>query len=1216
MPNWAQLTPAGTVDRGDTTPGSVTLDIVELSLTWSWGAQPATATMTYTAGFSNPDDSINTSAGYVAPVGAYAELFINSGTSEVHRFYGVVMSDQGLDAAQGKDRVLQFHDLREFLSWDTVFCSFNIPDTVSYADGMTVLKRRRWRHLLPANWQTNQYSYTDAPLTAAEICDYLFGASTVESPWVAQYHPAMVTTPVLGMDFSSGTTLAAALTQVCEPIGMVFTLFGKWILRFRRKGELVTVSNPYTPVDPNMPWASSPFPLDGSGNPVWPRTPGGDHAGDQLRDGLLVTTNPTRVRVIGDRNLYQVLNLELVPDWAAGWQEFWDEQVFLNWVYANVLSDEDVPYAQLPTVNTGDPENIIGWQLASARASELTVGEVAILRESTSSDGASFVDHRLFSGQSRMQMPALLYLRQILWRAYRLPSVILGRAASSFQLVDRQLIGVSHDAAGVIAVEAGQPLDGAGYVIAQGIGFNSQTALRALNPDRFNLADWVDANSRWSVQSFGVDADGGDGIGFIVLDSPVFVAEDAFSAITSGSMNLAVANAAPTIEPAVVRAALTLAGERYVYTWPSTPPSQQKDATQTESGLHAELVYDSSGTLLTSINYADGQAPNDKAQAIASSVLVRQWVYRLGGYDRIIQPGDVGVMLNGVIDRVSISASAQGLTERVDFSAERTGADFIPDRFYERQIRDASLFQGQRELRQQARESNTLASALRANPGFVGTIMRGFHDLIGGGPVSPGKIIPDVAEAEPVSLPAGTPLWRRSTDTTAVLPAEVGTEHNVLLGVTVRDGEYSPNNLPLASNGRVLIRVHGGSAGVAVGDVLGRADGNNYLSPVESEGVAVARASVPASTTRLIWCDIGSGGGGSTGGSDEPIPDTVFWGTGVAGTKITSLAQLRNLGFSEERSDFLRSSGYDIGFNPAGDTHGFFAYPDSFGPIVAMEIPGHVYFPDQPTAGGAEGYGSYEEDGIRYDKLNIGGVPYRIYRTKNLIPTSLILQNPTITEEVIYVGWGIGDPPFSVGPMILEATYGVYRRYTGDPMPGVTYAELSTSPLPETSYRTFPADDLTQFGAPNNTVGTTFVCTSRGSTLTSADQIVALRIANDWTPDGPTTQDAFLSALTIVAYRFYLRAERVATPTFDPVAGDYSTYPASVQVATATAGAELTYKVFTVGDAEEPVTPGVNGWSALAASPVTVSVNEGQEIRAQGRMTGKANSAIGTAQYT
>ena len=116
MPNWAQLTPAATVDRGDTTPGSTTLDIVELSMAWSWGAQPASASMTYTGQFTNPADSINTAAAFVAPAGAYAELVINSGTSEVHRFYGVVMSDQGVDAAQGKDRVLQFHDLREFLT--------------------------------------------------------------------------------------------------------------------------------------------------------------------------------------------------------------------------------------------------------------------------------------------------------------------------------------------------------------------------------------------------------------------------------------------------------------------------------------------------------------------------------------------------------------------------------------------------------------------------------------------------------------------------------------------------------------------------------------------------------------------------------------------------------------------------------------------------------------------------------------------------------------------------------------------------------------------------------------------------------------------------------------------------------------------------------------------------------------------------------------------
>jgi hypothetical protein len=124
---------------------------------------------------------------------------------------------------------------------------------------------------------------------------------------------------------------------------------------------------------------------------------------------------------------------------------------------------------------------------------------VASLREIISSDGALFLDHRLFGGQARLQMPALLYLRSVLWRAYRLPATLLGRPATSFQLVDRQLIGVTHDAAGVISLAEDQPLHGAGYVIAQGGGFQSQTALRALNPDWFNLLEWATATSTSAV---------------------------------------------------------------------------------------------------------------------------------------------------------------------------------------------------------------------------------------------------------------------------------------------------------------------------------------------------------------------------------------------------------------------------------------------------------------------------------------------------------------------------------------------------------------------------------------------------------------------------------------------------------------------------------------------------------------------------------------------
>jgi hypothetical protein len=83
----------------------------------------------------------------------------------------------------------------------------------------------------------------------AEVCDLLFVSDMVESPWVGQYHPAMATTPVFGIDLSSGATQAAAITQVCEPMRMVFTLCGKGILRFRRKAELLTAVKAFGLID-------------------------------------------------------------------------------------------------------------------------------------------------------------------------------------------------------------------------------------------------------------------------------------------------------------------------------------------------------------------------------------------------------------------------------------------------------------------------------------------------------------------------------------------------------------------------------------------------------------------------------------------------------------------------------------------------------------------------------------------------------------------------------------------------------------------------------------------------------------------------------------------------------------------------------------------------------------------------------------------------------
>lgn len=870
--SWARLLPAATVSRADYTSGQRVIDVTALEFQWAWGAQPAEAMLEYAATIVEPGGSMRT----VAPVavGCFCQLEVGNGAN-AYVFTGVCVADQSIDSSSGKARRLTFRDLREFLSWDVVFGAFNQPEDMLVPTVNGPMRRRRWRHLLPANWSQHLLTWTDTPYTAREIVEFLLGAPTVESPWLAQgpeYHPAMATIPVLDLDFSSGVELGSALTQVSERLGMVFTLSGLYRLRWRRKGELLTVSTIHSPADPPMPWAVSPFPEDGAGF-LFP-THNGQPSSDDNREGWQVSGNPTRAIVVGERNLYQVLNLELVKDWAEGWELFWDESLFLEWVYQHLPYDPvNFPgrtFAQYPLDHPDDPENIVGWQLASARAGQLIVQDVINLRQSIHGDGLAFVDGRLFGGQTRLAMPAVLYIRNVLWRAYRLPDVVLGRPAASWTLMDRGLIGVSHDRFGRMTPVYAQPADGNGYAIVQGYGFSTQGAFRALNPDRFNLAEWVDSNAAWSPLTFSIDADGGDGVGFIVFESPVVYAADAYAEVATGAKVLTVPKARPALSAARVRAALTLAGERYRFLWPDVAPSQQRDAALTEPALHHQYIADADlGGILTFINFADGETVDQKAQAIAESFLVRQWVYRQGGFSRILMPGDIGVALNGMIDRVALSVGPGGVTEQVDFTSERGANWFQPERRYDRELIQEDLYPGQQELRARVRETQALASALQANPALVRTLSEAFHANLGGLPTVPAKVVDGAG-----TLAVGTPLWRGVDGTAAVSPGDtVADEHPVLVGVVSREGEPVGANLPVVQQGRVLVRVWGGDGGVSPGDALGMREGTDTLGPGSSLPVAVARDAVPAGEVRLIWCDVGSGTGGGGGLFCGTIPD-------------------------------------------------------------------------------------------------------------------------------------------------------------------------------------------------------------------------------------------------------------------------------------------------------------------------------------------------------
>lgn len=817
--------------------------------TFSWGAQPGQATAKIVADIGGPAGSIR-AVPRIAE-GAYVQLRSIAG----HVFHGVCKSAQPLDSSSGKEIRYTFYDLRMYLDFDGVRGAFNIPDSDSVPITGGVIRKRRFRHLLPVNWATGVWTWTDAPYTAAQVINFLLGAPTIGSPWLAnvpEYHPAMLTTPVYEIDFGDGTKLDQALVAVSEKLGMVFTLVDFYKLRWRRKGELILSG---FSADPAMPWTggtsgipASPFPLGPGGWYVFP-----PHA-DNCRDGGSLGEAPTRAYVTGARNLYQVMNLTLVPDWAPGWTALGVFEVFQDWLYLNArVPGQTYTYAQRHLNVGDDPKNEVGSAMAREAALRMTVRQFVALRSvAPYNDGAAFADRRRVNGRLRMDMPVALYLRTLVWRAWRLPDTVLGRPAANWKIEERLLVGVTHDATGFLTPSIDEPVDGNGYAVAQMVmGLDSSTVRGAINSNLFNFAAWTAAQGAWQVAGFQADSGSGDQVPFIVFDHPVFrdtskvVMQDGLPVVTYGMP------AVPT-----VRASLVLGGERFETSYGSA----SKDTFLSEQALYRELVVSNTGVLLGEVGYADGQTPVQKAQALAAAAITGQIVFRRGGFDRPMS-GDSGVVvLNGLIDRVSFRSGPGGNREEVEFTTEWSPTGFNGERIYDRSRRDVNLYSGQEAVRAEIRVQQRIVQALRSglrieslDPDDV------LLDLTGSRP--DGRVVFEPA-AIGTALPAGTPVWRDPASRTVPLPAGATAPDMVWEGVTVLHGQPAGAGVPVRRTSPFKALVRGP---VAVNDSVGRSSGHGYLEKDGTPSVGMAHAAVPDGETRLIEVRAGGGSGGSDG---------------------------------------------------------------------------------------------------------------------------------------------------------------------------------------------------------------------------------------------------------------------------------------------------------------------------------------------------------------
>lgn len=831
---------AGAPYRGSTTQAEVTFPVKSISLTESWGAQPGVAMIEYA-----PEQATNETVALTGiAVGAAVTV-----TAPGHVFQGVCIEDVLKQGSSGRTRLLRVHDLRELLKWDMVYGAFNMPeDTMVDIGGGVLRRRRRYWHILPANATAHLKTWTDAPYSALFILGALLSAPTVPGPWYpARYNNNLLTPPVFGLDFMGGRRLDEALTQVSERLGLVFKWHGVrnlggttyWDLYWHRKGT-----------------GPAPLPLLANGQIDW----SGVEACDDCEEGWNLTERPTWVRVWGSRNRYQLANVTLVPDWNAAWHAFYDADLLIDYVFHHCTDESGTIFAN--RVDAGDPDQIIARQMATARAHEITVRELAAVA------GSALMDYRRFNGQWRADMPAMLYISTILFRAFKLPSTITVNGATvntaaGLEIEDRLLAQVTHDpSTGVMTPDASAPVSGGIYAIAQGYQLGRDFFER-VHPARFDVATWTGRQALWQKVPCRLD-DAGDGTRLILFDQPLVQSTNLVTNVNGWT----VFNAAATFSVPAVRATVVVQAERFFLDAGDLEVGVDNGPmyTANEPDLYEEFLYDllspAGETNPTVLPMANGQTATQAAAALATALLDGQHIMQRGSYRRYLADGDAGTALTGMIDRVELRCSPEGVYETVYLTAEQGRRVFLPERDYDRVQRDRSLFPGQDELRAKARQLALSAIGLKQTPGFLQELYRAFYGL-----GSPRALARVTMASGTGTLRAGTPLWRapsvntdgRLSNVQAALPTAVADADRVFAGATVREGENAAAPVAAATEGTVLLRVQGP---VAVGDVVGRAPispgaNQDFLTADSEYPVGQVRQAIGDSSVQLVEVSIG-----------------------------------------------------------------------------------------------------------------------------------------------------------------------------------------------------------------------------------------------------------------------------------------------------------------------------------------------------------------------
>lgn len=786
-----------------------------LDLTRAWGVNPASGTGRGYGAFINPTTPVVLTAGGLT-------------------FHGMVANFMEVED-DGRTYQVDLVDNRIWLAWDTVYCSFNIVEILE-DDPLTpgVDRKRKYKHIYPAHWSNGIETITSDPLTAREILAIVKSAPDVTFGWTFSNHENLGT-PIFDLDASQGKTFANVLQEICERCNLICTLEGASTIRFAVKGDGVT-PEPSTVNSAN-------------------------------RSRGLAIGPPTRIRIVGDRNLYQVTPIDLEPDWNRHYEEYWFEGTWM--------------------VRVGEVFGITDPYDRAARAKEIT------LREYCSKTSASNADNRLWQDIGRMEMPVWAYIQQVVFRSYRVPLgfKLNGQIPlASLEIYDGLLCDLKWTTEGGLAADAEKPYpDASAFCIAKGqdIDLADPMLAEAITPEKMDAV-----RDLWSpLNRFRVDQKNkcfvfekciyvpGTGAGGLYIKANT-ISDDATNKYELE--RLVVPNANATFTPAVIRASICFAAERYAK-WFGTGKRQ---AVEYVPGLSRHKV--GIGIEAIEITYAsNNKKADDLAAHISQALLTRQEFVQSGGHRR---HGSSGTALNGSIDRVTArllfedGGEGEGISEDIDYSKERNSKRFESERELERRQRATDLFPGQKELKDEVRRDRLLG---KNRPTFKS------NDSID----TPSAQITKKANARvftdsTTSYPMGMPVFGKpSADAGHALTID---QSGGFVGCIVAHDLPASKGLPIdvANSGIVDCRVkgpfsRGNSVGVTSGDNFASTTGSYHIGSVQQAyaGTSVIVAKVMLGGTPVsfkpLQLIVTSTGGGSPTQALRVIPGTLAGGSSI-----------------------------------------------------------------------------------------------------------------------------------------------------------------------------------------------------------------------------------------------------------------------------------------------------------------------------------------------